>query len=73
MSLLARKAKMSRPLLIMHLKRLQNAGLVTSRMELSDDGKAMNFYEVTPFMLELSPKSVAEAAKTLTVKKQPDP
>lgn len=73
MSQLAREAQISRPLLIMHLKRLQNAGLVRSRMELSDDGKAMNFYEVTPFMLELSPESVAEAAKTLTVKKQPDP
>jgi DNA-binding transcriptional ArsR family regulator len=71
-SLLAREAKMSRPLLIMHLKRLQTAGLVTSRLELSGDGKAMNFYEGTPFMLELSPETVVKAAKTLTDKKEPD-
>lgn len=68
-SQLAREVMISRPLLIMHLKRLENAGLVTGKMELSEDGKAMNFYEVTPFAFHLSPESIAEAANTLTVKK----
>ena len=31
----------SRPLLYMHLDRLEKAGLVTGQLELSDDGKAM--------------------------------
>jgi DNA-binding transcriptional ArsR family regulator len=57
-SQLAREARISRPLLYMHLKRLETAGLVTSRMELSEDGKAMNFFEVTPFVL--APWDVAQ-------------
>jgi DNA-binding transcriptional ArsR family regulator len=68
-SQLAREARISRPLLYMHLKRLETAGLVTSRMELSEDGKAMNFFEVTPFALHLDPEGIKEAVKTLTIKK----
>ncbi len=68
-SQLAREVMISRPLLYMHLKRLENAGLVTSKMELSEDGKAMNYYEVTLFAFHLSPESIAEAVKTLTIKK----
>ncbi len=71
-SQLAREVKISRPLLYMHLKRLENAGLVTSQMELSEDGKAMNYYEATPFAIQLSPESIAEAVKTLTIKKPGD-
>lgn len=67
-SQLAREAMISRPLLYMHLKRLENAGLVTSKIELSEDGKAMNYYEVIPFTFELNSKSITEASKTLTVK-----
>lgn len=67
-SQLAREAMISRPLLYMHLKKLESAGLVTSKMELSDDGKALNYYEVVPFALTLSPESIAEAVKTLTAK-----
>jgi len=68
-SQLAREVMISRPLLYMHLKRLENAGLVASQIELSEDGKAMNYYEVTPFALQLSPESIAEAVITLTIKK----
>ncbi|MEW6182385.1 MAG: winged helix-turn-helix domain-containing protein [Bacillota bacterium] len=68
-SQLAREVMISRPLLYMHLKRLENAGLVAGKMELSDDGKAMNYYEVTPFTLRISPESIAEAANTLAIAK----
>ncbi len=68
-SQLAREVMISRPLLYMHLKRLENAGLVTSKMELSEDGKAMNYYEITSFVLHLSPESIAEAVNTLSIKK----
>jgi len=65
-SQLARELSMSRPLLQMHLKKLEAAGLVTSHLELSDDGKAMNFYQVAPFSILLDPASLVRAAKTLS-------
>jgi predicted transcriptional regulator len=67
-SQLAREMKISRPLLYMHLRRLEKAGLVTSNVELSADGKAMNYYQVNPFVIQLSPGYIAEAVKTLTDK-----
>lgn len=65
-SRLAREIQMSRPLLHMHLQRLEAAGLVIGKLELSDEGKAMKYYEVAPFVLRLSPEVVAKAVKTLT-------
>lgn len=64
-SRLARSIGMSRPLLHMHLQKLETAGLVEGHLELSEEGKAMKFYEVTPFSLHLTPASLAEAARTL--------
>ena len=63
-SQLAREIGISRPLLTMHLKRLENAGLVTSNLELSDDGKAMRYYQISEFDLRLSPKVISTLAKT---------
>jgi len=65
-SRLAREIGMSRPLLHMHLQRLEAAGLVVGSLELSDSGKAMKFFEVAPFAYALTPQAVAEAAGTLT-------
>jgi DNA-binding transcriptional ArsR family regulator len=65
-SQLARDVGLSRPLVHMHLQRLEAAGLVTGRLELSDDGKAMKFFEVTPFAIELTPAVVVEASRTLS-------
>jgi ArsR family transcriptional regulator len=67
---LAREIGVSRPLLHMHLRRLEAAGLIAGSLELSDDGKAMKYYEVTDFSLHLTASSLAEAARTLT---RPDP
>src|SRR5579864_8540739 len=67
-SQLAREVGISRPLLHLHLQKLQEAGLVTSKLELSSDGKALNYFEVAPFGLDLTPASIAEAAKTLTTR-----
>ncbi|MGW0217251.1 ArsR/SmtB family transcription factor [Micromonospora chokoriensis] len=64
---LARQLGISRALLQVHLRKLAAAGLVTARLELSEDGKAMNYYEVEPFVLTLTPQVVAAAVKTLTV------
>ena len=64
-SQLAREVGLSRPLLQMHLRKLEAAGLVSSQMELSRDGKAMNFFALTPFRLVLDPERIAVAAATL--------
>jgi ArsR family transcriptional regulator len=50
----------------MHLQRLEAAGLIVGQLELSEDGKAMKFYEVAAFDLHLTAAVLAEAAKTLT-------
>jgi DNA-binding transcriptional ArsR family regulator len=63
---LAREIGVSRPLLHMHLQRLEAAGLIVGTLELSDDGKAMKFYEVADFDLRLTPSMLAEAAGTLS-------
>ncbi|WP_255955273.1 ArsR/SmtB family transcription factor [Streptomyces odontomachi] len=65
-SALAREIGMGRPLLHMHLQRLEAAGIVAGSLELSESGKAMKYYELTPFSYELTPEVVAHAAGTLT-------
>lgn len=62
---LARRLQMSRPLLHLHLRHLEAAGLVVSSLELSPDGKAMRFYEVAPFDVHLTPESVTAAARSI--------
>ena len=64
-SQLARVVGLSRPLLQMHLSKLEAAGLVSSRLELSEDGKAMKFYELAPFTLTLTPEAILDAVATL--------
>ena len=63
---LAREVRLSRPLVHMHLQRLEAAGLVTGQLELSQEGKAMKYFAVTPFDVRLTPEAIAEAARTLT-------
>jgi hypothetical protein len=52
-------------LLHLHLQKLEEAGLVNSQLELSHDGKALNYFAVNSFRFELSPAAIAEAVKTL--------
>src|SRR3954454_13300515 len=65
-SAVAREIGISRPLLHLHLQKLEEAGLVTSKLELSHDGKALNYFEVSTFRFELTPAAIPEAAGTLT-------
>jgi len=65
-SRLARELGIGRPLLHMHLQRLEAAGLVVGKLELSDGGKAMKYFELTPFCFALTPEAVATAARTLS-------
>ncbi|MFN3170498.1 MAG: ArsR/SmtB family transcription factor [Hyphomicrobiales bacterium] len=56
---LARAAGISRPLLKMHLKKLEEAGLVTSEIGTADNGKSANFFRAKPFDLNLTPETIA--------------
>jgi len=65
-SQLARELGISRALLQVHLRKLEAAGLISAAIEVSGDGKAMKFYDVTPFALRLTPDTIMVAARTLT-------
>jgi len=58
---LARRLGMSRPLLYMHLDKLEKAGLVSGHLELSEDGKAMKYFELVPFELRVTAETVISA------------
>lgn len=67
-SQLARELGISRPLLYLHLQRLEDAKLVNGYHEISDNGKAMKYYEINPFSIKLNEDLIAQAASSLTVK-----
>ncbi len=58
---LSRRLGMSRPLLYMHLQKLEDAGIVHGSLELGEDGKAIKWFALCDFRLELSPASIAKA------------
>lgn len=64
-SQLARDLGISRPLLHMHLQKLEAAGVVTGHLEVSEDGKALRYYAVTDFSVQLDAATVTRAAASL--------
>jgi DNA-binding transcriptional ArsR family regulator len=60
---LARRLGMSRPLLYMHLDRLEKAGLVVGQLELSEDGKAMKYFQLAPFDIRLTAETIIAAVQ----------
>lgn len=64
----ARDVGISRPLL--HLAKLEAAGLVTSKHVLSSDGKALNYFDVADFCLTLDPTAIVEAARHLNLEEE---
>ncbi len=64
---LARRLGMSRPLLYMHLDKLEKAGLVAGQLELSADGKAMKYFELAPFDLQLNAETIIAALRNGSV------
>ncbi len=60
---LARRLGLSRPLLYMHLDRLEKAGLIVGHLELSAEGRAMKYFELTPFDLRLTVETVVAAVR----------
>lgn len=71
-SQLARELNISRALLQVHLRKLEAAGLVSATIEVSEDGKAMKFYEVAPFAVLLTPEEIRAAARTLGTRSDTD-
>ena len=69
-SRLARDIGISRPLMHLHLQKLEEAGLVSSQLALSADGKALNYVQVEPFAIDLTPAAVAAAAQSLSAKSE---
>ncbi|MBE0448951.1 MAG: winged helix-turn-helix transcriptional regulator [Actinobacteria bacterium] len=72
-SQLARDVGLGRPLLYMHLRRMEAARLVEGTLELSKDGKALKMYSLTDWSLSLSPESVARAAGSLSAPASSEP
>ncbi|MFF8787340.1 ArsR/SmtB family transcription factor [Streptomyces sp. NPDC015125] len=58
---LARRLGISRPLLSMHLDRLEKADLVAGHLDLSEDGKALKYFELEPFDLHLNIGTISTA------------
>ena len=65
-SQLARDVGISRPLVHLHLAKLEAAGLVTGHHEVSEDGKAMRMVEVADFALTLDPATIAALAANIS-------
>lgn len=64
-SQLAREVELSRPLVHMHLQKLEAAGLIRGTLELAEDGKAMKYFDVVPFSICLTPATVSAAVATI--------
>ena len=43
---------------------------MSADIEVSEDGKAMKFYEVTPFALTLTPETITTAARSLGTERE---
>lgn len=64
---LARLVNISRPLLYMHLKKLEAARLVTSAMEISTTGKAMKYYTLEDFELQITKELLDRLSEDIVI------
>ena len=64
---LAKIMNMSRPLLYMHLKKLEEAAIVTGSYEISETGKSMKYYELRYFDIHLTPALLTELSRSIPV------
>ena len=63
---LARQVGLSRPLVHAHLTKLAAAGLVTSELELAEEGHGIRYVKVSPFAVHLTPELIADAVRTMS-------
>lgn len=71
-SQLARDIGTSRPLMHLHLRKLEAARLVIWTVETAQGGKAISLYRVAPFALTLTPILIAGSAHTLSAEPSAD-
>lgn len=64
---LARLVNISRPLLYMHLKKLEEARLVTSTMEISESGKAMKYYILENFEINITNQLLNQLSQDILI------
>src|SRR5699024_5517219 len=69
-SQLARELGISRPFLYLHLRKLEEVNLVSSSMEVSENGKALKFYMLSPFHFVIDEKLIYQLASSLTIQKR---
>ena len=55
---LARELGISYPLVHLHLRALERAGLIASEYEVAEGGKLRRYYRVKDFRIEISPESL---------------
>ena len=67
-SQLARELSISRPLLYLHLQKLEEAKIVSSNMELLESGKAAKYYTLNHFNVLLNEQLISDLISTLTPK-----
>ncbi|WP_445477202.1 ArsR/SmtB family transcription factor [Lysinibacillus irui] len=67
-SQLARELGISRPLLYLHLQKLEEANIINGYHEVSESGKAMKYYTLTPFSITLNADFIAQVASDITDK-----
>lgn len=61
---IANKTNISRALAKVHLKKLERAGLVKSRIELVEgEAKALRYYKIQYFEIRISPQTLKEEVK----------
>ncbi|AQQ52622.1 transcriptional regulator [Planococcus lenghuensis] len=69
-SQLSRELGISRPLLYLHLQKLEEAGLINGYHEVSDTGKSMKYYELEPFDLQLTGEVIEKHRDSLPAKRK---
>lgn len=62
---LARIVNISRPLLYMHLKKLEVAGIITGCHEISQSGKAIKYFELKSFDIHITPELMMALSKEI--------
>ena len=67
---LARELGISRPLLYLHLQKLEEANIVSSDTEILDTGQAAKYFKLNDFHFELNEKIIHDLSSTLTLKKK---
>ena len=67
---LARELGISRPLLYLHLQKLEEANIVSSDTEILETGQAAKYFQLNDFHFELHAKKIKELSSSLTLKKK---